>query len=216
MAKSTPRDGRTAPEVSDLRSRNRERTYDEIYESAMELFMRRGYEEVSVEEICAAAGVGRATFFRYFGTKFALVDEFNRRLSAKIRLKIRVNEESPSHCLRQAALAVHEHWVNSAPQFRILSKQFLSSQVHLNPDTSNPDMAMDLRDAIAEFVRAGQADGSFKGDDSPEVVASLILWGWTAATSTWFETNDEKEYRRSIRSLTELFIAGLENQPASD
>ncbi len=33
----------------------------------------RGYENVSVEDIAAAAGIGRTTFFRYFGSKSGVI-----------------------------------------------------------------------------------------------------------------------------------------------
>jgi AcrR family transcriptional regulator len=35
----------------------------------MELMLRDGYESVSVDAIASAAGIGRTTFFRYFGSK---------------------------------------------------------------------------------------------------------------------------------------------------
>ena len=44
-------------------------TAHEIAEVAQRLFVEHGFEEVSVEEIAAAAGIGRRTFFRYFATK---------------------------------------------------------------------------------------------------------------------------------------------------
>ncbi len=51
------------------RDRNRERTRDEIYSSAMNLFLRRSFEAVTTEEICEAAGVARVTFFLHFPAK---------------------------------------------------------------------------------------------------------------------------------------------------
>ncbi|WP_040829878.1 acyl-CoA-like ligand-binding transcription factor [Nocardia jiangxiensis] len=41
----------------------------ELAEIALELFLRKGFEATSVDEIAAVAGVSRRTFFRYFSTK---------------------------------------------------------------------------------------------------------------------------------------------------
>lgn len=52
-----------------LVDRNRRRARREIAETAARLFGERGYDAVSVEEIAAAAGISRRTFFRYFAAK---------------------------------------------------------------------------------------------------------------------------------------------------
>ena len=41
----------------------------ELVAAAVRLFRTRGYEETTVDDIAAAAGVGRRTFFRYFRSK---------------------------------------------------------------------------------------------------------------------------------------------------
>jgi AcrR family transcriptional regulator len=55
-----------------LRERNRERTRQEIMASALKMFRDQGFDNVSVEMICEAAGVSRATFFNYFQQKEAI------------------------------------------------------------------------------------------------------------------------------------------------
>jgi AcrR family transcriptional regulator len=44
-------------------------TRDALVEAALELFSLHGYDETTVEEIAAAAGVSPRTFFRHFPTK---------------------------------------------------------------------------------------------------------------------------------------------------
>ena len=62
----------------------------ELEEVALRLFAERGFDETSVEDIAAAAGIGRRTFFRYYPSKLDLVwgdfgaglDDMRTRLAA--------------------------------------------------------------------------------------------------------------------------------------
>lgn len=60
-------------EAESLRERTRRAVQSELIDAAQELFARRGYEAVTVEEIAEAVGISRRSFFRYFGGKEALV-----------------------------------------------------------------------------------------------------------------------------------------------
>ncbi len=52
-----------------LRERLRQTVRDELSRIAMEMFLERGFDATTVDEIAAAAGVARSTFFRHFATK---------------------------------------------------------------------------------------------------------------------------------------------------
>jgi AcrR family transcriptional regulator len=56
-----------------LRERKRLRMYREVSETAIALFLERGFDAVSVAEVAAAAEISKPTLFRYFPTKEDLV-----------------------------------------------------------------------------------------------------------------------------------------------
>jgi DNA helicase IV len=59
--------------VVGLRERKRLRMYREVSETAIGLFLERGFDAVSVAEVAAAAEISKPTLFRYFPTKEDLV-----------------------------------------------------------------------------------------------------------------------------------------------
>jgi AcrR family transcriptional regulator len=56
-----------------LRERKKQRTRDQIVESAMDLFAKRGYHATTIADIAEAADVAPRTFFSYFPSKEAVV-----------------------------------------------------------------------------------------------------------------------------------------------
>jgi AcrR family transcriptional regulator len=60
-------------EPTGLRARKKARTRDAIADAAISLFLARGFDQVSVADIAAAAEVSKPTLFRYFTAKDDLV-----------------------------------------------------------------------------------------------------------------------------------------------
>ena len=84
-----------------LRERKKLATHEALRQAAVTLYRRNGPDKVTVDDICAAAGVSARTFFNYFATKdeavFALEAD-----PADVRQRIidRPAEEEPLDAIR--------------------------------------------------------------------------------------------------------------------
>ena len=88
--------------MTGLRERKKAETRRSIQEHALRLFLEKGYDTTTVEEIAAAAGVSHMTFFRYFPSKHAVVenDDYDPMIAELIRARPAV--EDPLTAIRRA------------------------------------------------------------------------------------------------------------------
>jgi len=78
-----------APKPEGLRARKRRQTLQRIADVGLQLFLAKGYEAATLDEIAAAAGISRRTFFYYFKSKddilLAYLDGYADALQASVR-----------------------------------------------------------------------------------------------------------------------------------
>ena len=65
-----------------LREAQKQLTRDTIVERALELFTEKGYAATKMEEIAAAAGTTRVTFYAYYPSRADLMKDFMARVNA--------------------------------------------------------------------------------------------------------------------------------------
>lgn len=89
--------------TTSLRERTRRAVQSELLDVAQALFVENGYECVTVEQIAAAAGISKRSFFRYFSSKDALVlGKYDRQGEAFAEaLRARPQDEAPWRALRR-------------------------------------------------------------------------------------------------------------------
>ena len=90
------------PTPSDRRSRKRLATRQGISDAATRLFLERGFDHVTVDEIAAAADVGRMTVFNHFPRKEDMFFDLDEEGRAELlsSLQKRKPGTSPVEALR--------------------------------------------------------------------------------------------------------------------
>jgi mycofactocin system transcriptional regulator len=164
------------------RGRRPSTSREDVARAALELFNRQGYDETTVDEIAAAVGVSRRTFFRYYESKRDVVwGEFDSEL---VRLDDRLNEapdaEPMMDVLRRAVVATNRFGAGELDELRI--RMGLISSV---PDLVAHSAVRyeEWCDVVARFV--ARRIGAAPGDLGPQTVARAALGAAMAAFACW-------------------------------
>jgi AcrR family transcriptional regulator len=95
-----------------LRARKQQQTRRDLISAAMRLFERKGYEQTTVAEIAAAAGVSTKTFFNYFASKDeVLFPHLSRRIDAAVAV---IEQRRPNDQMSDVVVAAMRHMLADA------------------------------------------------------------------------------------------------------
>ncbi len=160
---------RPGAQVASLQARKQRLARVDIGARAMGLFLERGFDKVTADDLAREAGISRRTFFRYFATKedvvTSAVEDFGLALLEEFRRRPR--QEPPLASLRVAiGTAIQQFAIDpgqSQALLRLIRKTpALRSQFLLKQD----DWADRLATAVSERL--------------PESACSLVLARLTA------------------------------------
>jgi AcrR family transcriptional regulator len=106
--------------MQSLRERKKAQTKVAIQEQALRLFVRRGYDATTIEQIAEAAEVSPSTFFRYFPTKEAVVlyDSLDPIIITTFR-----NQPRDTGVIRTLRNTIRETFAGLSPEKRILEQK---------------------------------------------------------------------------------------------
>ncbi|MGY8682985.1 TetR family transcriptional regulator [Bradyrhizobium sp. UFLA05-153] len=79
-----------------LRQRKREATQERLTRAAMALFLQRGFEATTIDDIAAAAEVSRRSFFHYFASKEDVVYAWQEDIAASLTEEVAARPASES------------------------------------------------------------------------------------------------------------------------
>lgn len=155
----------------DWRLRRREA----ILAAAAELFARRPYHDVQMDDVARQAGVGKATLYRYFPSKEELyLHAFDEALA---RLEERLHAQPPGEATPEAVLACKVRallvtFTEQLPALKVLGgdHSHLAEQMRTVLRRRTHRIAAALR----EVLEAGLAGGRFRAVD-PEMTPLLII-----------------------------------------
>jgi AcrR family transcriptional regulator len=187
------------------RAGKKERTRQEIYRAAMKLFAESDYDKVTIEEICAGAGIAKATFFLHFAGKSALIGVFNEEVTHTLSERLAEHEGSAEEELLLLVSLLREAWdVNATVLHKMLS-EFLDQPALVSKAAQANENVLAH---VTRIVERGQKCGEFSDAFPPQVAAVALVAAWSAFTARWSQ-NPKMDRADINRALMELHLNGL-------
>lgn len=172
-----------------------QRTQRELHEALVSLIIERGWDRVSVQEICDRADVGRSTFYLHFADKDELLLEGFEGLYASMDAV-----RSTAKGRFAFAEALFEHAQDHLRVFRaVVGKR--SGQVVLRR----------FRDVVVRLVEA-DLQSLRLGEDERATVARYIGGGLVEMMTTWLDRpsrTDAKTVAATFVQLTQGVLSAL-------
>jgi AcrR family transcriptional regulator len=170
----------------------------QVSEMALDLFLENGYEQTTIDDICAVAGISRSTFFRYFPSK---EDVFASETSAAVdeilaALRQRPDDEAPWSALRHAMSPLVEYYATQTDRAHRLAALAVTTPALA---TVQQEKQAKFRALIApELARRLGVDPANPTDPRPRALIASALGCLEAAVAAWIAGNGTQQLGRLL------------------
>jgi len=204
--------GGPAVAVSDRRARRRQEVRRRVYRAAVELFVERGFDATTMDDIADRADVARATVFNYFQRKTAFLDEWSAHRRQRAFAAVR-RAHLDQHALPESLTRYMIELARLSTRSRTETVALMGAAIHTTNVLGNPQLAHEL----ARFVTRAQADGEVRADADAEMAGMLLATGYFAILSQWISTEPVPfDLKSRLLQMVDLVCAGLTYRPGTD
>ena len=181
-----------------IRDLKAQETRDRITETALQLFVSRGYGETTIDQIAEGAGVNRRTVFRHFATKEAIL--FDHTAVKRDFVVHRLQERPTSEPMLVSLHAVWRELCEQGYERSLLNQ--IRTVLALEPRLAGGQLLFGFRafeESMVAMLEAREETREDKRYSSAEVLAL------TGMVQGWFITAIRLYFKQGKRSLVEYF-----------
>lgn len=195
-----------------LRERKKLRTRHALIEAALELFIERGFDSVTLDELVDAVEVSKRTFFRYFASKEDVAIAAEAELwEAYVREFARVEPAGPLLGALRSALDAALDGMDADWERRFIATRSLIGRTPALRDHSNLTSFKTQDWLVSELETKLGIDS--RDDVRLRLLGELALGAWRCGAKNWVRTERHSKRRGQgaradlIRRVEEAFDA---------
>lgn len=150
-----------------------------IFEATEKLLAEQSLQDLSVAQIIAEAGLSRATFYFYFGSKFSVAAKLLANITDEIFEFVqpyasRTPAEEPREALAQSLQAAIEIWERHRPTLRATMQHWSTNEEIGRQWVAGIEL---FTGAVAEQIEGDRHAGLAPPGPDARQLAAALLWG---------------------------------------
>ena len=206
MKNSSPLQTGKSRETS-RRAQKKAKRRKEIYDCSIELFVRLGYENVTVDDIVETVDVAKGTFFNYFPSKSDVLVEYWRILADEV-YTFGEKQQGDSGCalfrryFRKLARCV----CRDGEIFDILVYRAFGHPAEVAPEKEWAERRSAL---FQRYAKIGQECGEIPSQCDKKLIGDIIVDLWTGSLLEWVYSGKEFSLESRILKKLDLLFEGL-------
>ncbi|MBC7939247.1 MAG: TetR family transcriptional regulator [Chitinophagaceae bacterium] len=156
--------------VVELRTRDADRTRQEILVAAMSEFAEKGLGGARIDAIAERAGVNKRLLYYYWGSKDSLFLAVLEQTYADIRTAeqaLRLEAIEPAEAIRRLVAFTWNHYVQHPEFLNLLNSENLHRARHLKQSKRIREMNSPLIQSLGVVLERGRHAGVFRGGIDP-------------------------------------------------
>ncbi len=158
----------------------------EVAEIAIGLFLDKGFDETTADEICEVAGISRRTFFRYFkGKEDVVVARLSKLAEDGCHRFVTVPASEDRWTALRMSMTPFEDWAQANPSRAVALFRLIENAPSLR--ASYLDRVDRWRASLAAVVST-KFDLDSRTDLEVAVIAAASVGAYIAATRAWAES----------------------------
>lgn len=187
------------------RERKRRQVRDRLCGAALELFIERGYEATTMDQIAERADVARATVFNYFPQKVGFLEEWGERRRATVARML-----AGQHADRRPAPERLRLYLRALARLNEASRDetavLMEASAHFGRLFQDPSLGGEL----ARIIQEGQESGELPPGPDPRQAGSLLAAGYFTTVLHWAGADPAPfDLAARLDAMLDLILPGL-------
>jgi len=189
-----------------LKTERARKNHRKIFDVAIELFEKNGFDAVKMGDIAIVANVARSSVFNHFPSKMDVLAEFFEQFTLGIVEEAQQTRQLGFHAKMDALFLAAG--TAATPRRRVL--QEVASQVVGHGPLAAVDSEADrhLMSYITEQVTMAQSTQEVRADIEVELLANIVLAIMTATLHDWVSGSVDRTLDTELRKRFEVILHG--------